>query len=380
MKHLFIDANIWLSLYLYDKKILDDFDSLREKLNGNINLIISQQVYDEVLRNRDGKIYEAWNKFSHLKFNNNAPFFCQQYPECKEYQKQNQELERKYKVLINVINSHIHNHTLKADQILAELFDGIKILNSTSEIIEQAEFRYKSGNPPGKNNSFGDAINWELLLQSVPDREDLYLISGDGDFCSKLDNSVFNAFLEKEWKDRKMSNIFYYNTIHDFLENYAEEPDNNVDVELRKRMLRISKAMKQSMERIKKEHQYNIKKSFEYDFGNFDRKLFETILNYWALKKEDRLQTEDQGEDDDSHNSTDEQDEQSLDQFEEDNDCVKSSIEGHVSNQQEEENALAPADNQDLHQQENKDESSLSPKENQVIEQQGKEGDEDVVP
>ena len=51
----------------------------------------------------------------------------------------------------------------------------------------------------------GDAINWEILLQSVPNDEDLHIISDDGDFYSVIDDEKLNSFLENEWKEKKNS-------------------------------------------------------------------------------------------------------------------------------------------------------------------------------
>ena len=54
------------------------------------------------------------------------------------------------------------------------------------------------GNPPGKRNSLGDAILWEFLLANAPDKEDIYMISGDGDFDSKLDRDKLIEFLDQD--------------------------------------------------------------------------------------------------------------------------------------------------------------------------------------
>jgi hypothetical protein len=51
------------------------------------------------------------------------------------------------------------------------------------------------GNPPGKQGSLGDAINWEALLAEVPDGEDLYLIADDRDYLSVLNENKPKEFL-----------------------------------------------------------------------------------------------------------------------------------------------------------------------------------------
>ena len=59
MKNLFIDANIWLSLFDFTNEKIEKFEVLKDMMKDEINLIIPEQVYYEVLRNRDGKIKNA---------------------------------------------------------------------------------------------------------------------------------------------------------------------------------------------------------------------------------------------------------------------------------------------------------------------------------
>ena len=266
MKNLFIDANIWLSLYFFSNDTLNQFESLKEYLNKQIRLFVSDQVYNEVLRNRDGRVKEAWDSFSKKSFQvNKAPTFCQEYPEYDAIQKQSNVLEKQYNELKDKIKHDIQTHSLKADKLLSELLDGIEKMNSSTEIINKAEQRSKTGNPPGKKDSIGDAINWELLLEQVPDGEDLFLISGDGDFCSRFDNDKLNFFLEKEWNKKKKSNIHFYTTLFDFMNDHTKtlklintssktNKKNNKDIkQLQKMFIRFSESIKESEEAASEE-------------------------------------------------------------------------------------------------------------------------------
>ena len=76
--------------------------------------------------------------------------------------------------------------------------------------------RTRLGNPPGKNESVGDAVNWETLLITVPEGTALYLVSGDKDYRSQLSEGVFNEFLQREWEIKKKSQLHYYSKISDF--------------------------------------------------------------------------------------------------------------------------------------------------------------------
>ena len=51
MKYLFIDSNIWLSIYHFTNDDLEQFKKLKDLINRDIKLFIPLQVYDEVIRN-----------------------------------------------------------------------------------------------------------------------------------------------------------------------------------------------------------------------------------------------------------------------------------------------------------------------------------------
>ena len=44
-------------------------------------------------------------------------------------------------------------------------------------------------------------------------------ISGDGDFCSPIDDDALNAFLLDEWEEKKESDIHFYKSLSDFLKD-----------------------------------------------------------------------------------------------------------------------------------------------------------------
>ena len=76
--------------------------------------------------------------------------------------------------------------------------------------------RVRRGNPPGKESSIGDALNWGGLLTEIEDGTDIYFVSEDKDYRSQLSPTTFNEFLKTEWEDRKTSEIFFYTRISHF--------------------------------------------------------------------------------------------------------------------------------------------------------------------
>ncbi len=91
--------------------------------------------------------------------------------------------------------------------------------------------RVDLGNPPGKQGSLGDAVNWELLLETVPDDEDLHFVTEDKDFYSPMNPEMANPFLEAEWHDRKSSSLYLYRTLSKFLGQHFDGISLSFDTE-----------------------------------------------------------------------------------------------------------------------------------------------------
>lgn len=120
------------------------------------------------------------------------------------------------------INADIETHHLPADETIMQIFETVELI-PCQDYVDKAYMRYRIGNPPGKDNKYGDAINWECLLANVPNGEDLYFISADKDYCSELDDERIKDFLRLEWRRVKGSEIHYYKNLVPFLtENISD--------------------------------------------------------------------------------------------------------------------------------------------------------------
>ena len=217
MLNVFIDSNIWLSLYHFTNDDLKQFKKLNELVESQngIKLFLPQQLYDEVLRNRDAKIKEAFTQFS--SFTLTFPAFCKEYREYRSFSRDYTSLRERHKKWCEKIKKDFQKRKLPVDEVLSDFFKPDRIIECSDELIERAEIRYRRGNPPGKNNSIGDAINWECLLEKVPDKEDLYLISADKDYASALDPDSFETFLAEEWHNKKHSKVNFFRNLVAFL-------------------------------------------------------------------------------------------------------------------------------------------------------------------
>lgn len=217
MKNLFIDSNIWLSLYHFSSDDLEQFGKLKELIGTDIRLFITQQVSDEVRRNREAKLSDAFKSFEvkPIKF----PVFCKEYDQYSAFNKDYKDIQRRYKEWMEEINGDIQRHSLPADKTIREFFELAGLIDCEA-VVHKAYIRYLGGNPPGKDNRYGDAINWECLLQAISNGEDLYFISADKDYCSQINSDMLNPFLLHEWESKKQSHIFFYKSLVTFLNEH----------------------------------------------------------------------------------------------------------------------------------------------------------------
>lgn len=221
--NLFVDSNIFLDFYHFS---VDDLDELRKlsKLieEKEVKLYTTRQIINEIKRNRDNKVSDAVKRFRESKCEMRLPQICKTYPEYKTIKNGVESLEKAKSELDDKLKKDIANRTLKADHVIDELFKLAETIES-DHLLAAAQTRYHLGNPPGKNKSYGDAVNWEAILQSVPDNEDIFFISDDKDYKSPLDGTSLNSFLLDEWRQKKNSQIFFYTQLSEFFrEHHAD--------------------------------------------------------------------------------------------------------------------------------------------------------------
>ena len=218
MKYVFIDTNILLAFYSYSNDHLNKLEELAELIKDDkIHLIMPQQVIDEFNRNRENQLQVILKNLKSFNPNLKSPVICHDLSEMKELQKSISKLSEKKDKLIKEVSAQIKSKSLNADKLIKQIFSLCKIIPVNDEIYKKGKMRYDIGNPPGKNGSYGDAINWEILLVEVPGKEDLYFIGRDKDYVSTIDENDFSDFLKDEWESNKDSKIYYYNYLSKFL-------------------------------------------------------------------------------------------------------------------------------------------------------------------
>lgn len=286
--NVFIDTNVYLKFYHYSN---DELEELRKLIvlieQREINLLIPKQVYNEYVRNREVKIADALKTFREDKLNNAFPIFLKEYPEYDIMKKAIKEYQSNKKIILENIKTEIENYSLKADEIINEIFEKSNILDATSDLITTAKVRYDLGNPPGKKNSYGDALNWETLLKICPPENDLTFISDDKDYFSEVDNSKFNKYLEKEWTNSKNSNIIFYKSISEFFKK--KYPNIKLASDLQKDVY-IERLENSNTFRDTRHNLYKLSQFKDFTSDQINRVFFQTFSNsqlFWISEDED---------------------------------------------------------------------------------------------
>jgi hypothetical protein len=234
--HLFIDTNVYLKFYHYSNDDLEELNKLLVLLdNDKVELYLPEQVINEFERNRDNKLADALKTFNLNKISTQFPQFCKEYKEYDILKKIMKDYEHQKQILLKNVMLAIDTSSLKADKTIDLLFKKAKIIDISTELVEKSKLRFDLGNPPGKNKSYGDALNWESLIENVEGENDIYFIADDKDYFSEINNSNFNAFLLNEWMKKKGTKIKFYKTLSDFFKDVL--PDIKLATELEKDLL-----------------------------------------------------------------------------------------------------------------------------------------------
>lgn len=219
--NLFIDANIFLDFYHLSGGDIEELKKLVALVeNGDIVLFATPQLREEIKRNRDAKISDAMRDFRKASFKVSFPAFCKHYNEYEELRGHIKDANRKHAELVETAMDDVKGRCLRADILIDNLLGKSTEIEPVVKLFNAALKRFRLGNPPGKKKvTLGDEINWESLLEGVPDKEHLIFISGDGDFCSPIDGDALNAFLLDEWEKKKESDIHFYKSLSGFLKD-----------------------------------------------------------------------------------------------------------------------------------------------------------------
>lgn len=224
MTKIFIDTNIFLGFYETNNNPITIFDKDISKLKSN--LILTDQVYDEFIRNRDKQLVNLIHTSKKNKCTINTSSIIRSLAEFKDLDKMKDDFVYTNKLLTMKLQE-MKDDTNK-DPIyksFLELYNDHNVTKykRSNEIIKSAHERKLLGNPPVGYTQYtiGDEVNWETLLSNLKD--DLYIISFDKTYEQHA------TFLKNEFKSKTGKELIIHDSISSVLKIIGQEPSEELN-------------------------------------------------------------------------------------------------------------------------------------------------------
>lgn len=219
--NVFVDTNVLLDFFRLSQADLEELRKLTKLAeHKRITWLVSTFLVDEFTRNREAVIHHAITQFSNTLVRLNRPNLVRSYSECTQLE----QIQDTCRTLVDVLKLKVTNDArareTKADVVINELFSSSDIRPVSKDIVDSGMRRGNLCQPPGKKDSYGDAIHWEWLLHTVPKGEDLFIVSGDGDFSSPLEECALSEYLRDEWSRKKQSTCTLFCSLTAFLKQH----------------------------------------------------------------------------------------------------------------------------------------------------------------
>lgn len=229
MIHLFIDTNILLDFFAFSTDDLGELAKLHAAINADgITLYSTDQLGRELGRRREEVISESLSEIQDRKASTKLPQIARNLNEHAELLQFRAQYENSLNAIRQRVIEQYESKSLQADISLNAVLSVATHIEESEEILARARARVETGTPPGKKGSIGDAINWESLLEGVPEG-DIYLVSADADFSSPIAKDRMADFLATEWNSKKNGQATLYRRIGAF---FADQyPDITVAAE-----------------------------------------------------------------------------------------------------------------------------------------------------
>ncbi|MER9107381.1 hypothetical protein NKH95_26010 [Mesorhizobium sp. M0848] len=221
MPAIFVDANILLGFWsLQDGRVPSELLLPLVELGGNV--LITQQVADEVNRNKLGVFLRSSAGFS-ASLPSEIPTHMVVSREMASWNDRlkadRAELDKARKTWNDSVRpdlaNAISNNSDLTSQHLAPLLRSA-VMPSEGQL-SAARDRRERGNPPGKRSDpLGDQISWQQFLDAVEGVRRVWIITRDGDFAEVVNKSrLLNPLLRSELAERGVEKV----EVHDNLAN-----------------------------------------------------------------------------------------------------------------------------------------------------------------
>ncbi|WP_197430292.1 PIN domain-containing protein [Burkholderia savannae] len=235
-KLLFVDTNIWLDFYRARNEAYLELLPRLERITGKI--IVTHQLESEYKRNRQNVILESVSELK-SKIPDKVPSIgvLATTTEFRMLSRDIDSARKRIKNLQRKLISILENPSDK-DQIYQTVHrifhrdHGLVLTREDrhndirKEIRERAYRRFLHGCPPRKRNdtSFGDAINWEWMIEcAIGENAELVIVSRDGDYGSTYESkSYINDHLRQEFSNRvsQKRELLLYTKVSDALRHF----------------------------------------------------------------------------------------------------------------------------------------------------------------
>jgi hypothetical protein len=211
---IFVDTNILLDLYRIRKSdvslaYLDRLEDCKDRL------IMGSQVEMEFKKNRQKVILETLKTYTSPDWGKlTPPALLADFQPSKMIEKHKKEISTQQKKVKAKVENILQNPSSNDPvfQKLNRIFKHKSNFNLDREsddrfrIRRLARKRFSLGYPPRKDadNSFGDAINWEWIIECANQTDkEIIIVTRDTDYGAIYgDKSYLNDWLKKEFQER----------------------------------------------------------------------------------------------------------------------------------------------------------------------------------
>lgn len=202
---VFVDTNVLLDFYrLRGNNALEFLAQINEH---KTSLILTRQVFMEFLKNRRKAILAAFSVLSKPTVQKLPPNL-RGMDVADDMVKSLNDADVCYKKIKEKTDLIVSNPTEHDEvfNLVSRLFADLDQTRE-AELFQLAQMRSLKGYPPqkDKDTSFGDAMNWEEMLQAIedaPEKTNLFIVSRDGDFSDGPRAKEINEWLLHEFKER----------------------------------------------------------------------------------------------------------------------------------------------------------------------------------
>ena len=240
MKHIFVDANIYLSFFDSNKPELKKLlNSLLEIRN---NLFISSQIVHEVNRNKldvaQRSLMNHFNNLANIKPINLPEHLEVKSTNLKKWNTQSNEINKKQKELQKNLEELIHKtleEIMRSDDKVSQTFSILfgDALEASEEEMQAARHRKEIGNPPGKpNDALGDQVSWELFKKHSINSAKIWIITKDSDYYTAFKNRIYlNPLLYNELisVNSNCPSIFCFKSLAEGLKHFNQNSLKKID-------------------------------------------------------------------------------------------------------------------------------------------------------